>query len=82
MDSGAASDRAARHAHQARTATARQNGAQIARSSDDGDAALSSTPRQEYTATKLITVSAGEHAARAQLAWAEESLAMLAGLPD
>ena len=30
----------------------------------------------------LITVSAGEHAARAQLAWAEESLAMLAGLPD
>ena len=30
----------------------------------------------------LITVSAGEHAARALLAWAEESLAMLAGLPD
>lgn len=30
----------------------------------------------------LLTVSAGEHAARAQIAWADEALAALAGLPS
>ena len=43
----------------------------------EAESALTTSPQAPYW---LITISAGEHAARAQLAWAEESDAVLAAL--
>lgn len=39
-------------------------------------------PPSDHRAYALLTVSAGEHGARAALAWAEESLALLDGLDE
>ena len=56
-------------------ATAHLTALAVARTEAEG--ALATSPQAPFW---LITISAGEHAARAQLAWAEESDAVLAAL--